>query len=398
MIYLDYAATTPLDKDVLDSMMPYLTDTYGNASSVHTEGRNARLAIERARQLVATFLDCEAKEIVFTASATEANNLAVKGVIDSVRHRFPLSDSLPEIIVSPIEHPCVMESVKHVEALGLAKINWLTVDEYGRVSPDEVLSKITDKTVLVSVMYVNNEIGTIQPIKEISSIIRKVRDTRINSGISLPIYFHSDAVQAVQYLPHSVKELGVDLLSVTSHKLYGPKGAGALYIRAGTQVTRQIDGGGQEYYLRAGTENVAAIVGFGHSVGKIVSDVGAESTRLRELQRFTVQNVLSRVPKSHLSGHPVERAPHIVSFLFEDIDIESLVIALDRKGIATSSGSACSSGVVKQSHVISALNLSFGKTSGPLRLSFGKDTVQVHLEEFVSVLPDIIASLRALEL
>jgi cysteine desulfurase len=398
MIYLDYAATTPLDRDVLDSMMPYLTDTYGNASSVHTEGRNARLAIERARQLVATFLDSEAKEIVFTASATEANNLAIKGVIDSVRQRFHLSELLPEIIVSPIEHPCVMESVKHVETLGLAKIHWLTVDEYGRVSTDEIQSKITDKTVLVSVMYVNNEIGTIQPIKEISSIIRKIRDARINSGVSLPIYFHSDAVQAVQYLPHSVKELGVDLLSVTSHKLYGPKGAGALYIRTGTQVARQVDGGGQEYYLRAGTENVAGIVGFGHSVGKIASDVGAESTRLRELQQFTIQNVLSRVPKSHLSGHPVERAPHIVSFLFEDIDIESLVIALDRKGFGTSSGSACSSGVVKQSHVISALNLSFGKTSGPLRLSFGKDTVQIHLEEFVSVLPDIIASLRALEL
>ncbi len=406
MIYLDNAATTALDAKVLEAMLPYLKEQFGNASSVHTLGRDARMGVERARLQVATALGAQAKDIIFTSSASEANNLAIKGVVESVKRRIERKEvtltGLPEIVASPIEHPCVMESLRHVEALGWAKIIWLPVTEEGLVSVDDVKRLLTENTILVSVMYVNNEIGTIQPIKGIGGLVRQTRWTRLSKGDErsvVPLYFHCDAVQAVQYLECDVNILGVDLLSITGHKLYGPKGAGVLYLRDGVQFIRQIDGGGQEYYKRAGTENVAGIIGLGEAVSKL-GDKSTEYARLQILQKKLIYSVTTTILGAHLTGHPTLRAPHITSFIFENVDGEALIAALDREGLAVSSGSACSSGVVRQSHVIESLSLTGFevKNSAVLRISMGKNTIESDINTLLSVLPPIVHKLRELNL
>lgn len=403
MIYLDNAATTMLDSDILDRMLPYFSEHYGNASSVHTLGRDARMAVERARQQAATALGGQAKDIIFTSSASEANNLAIKGTLEGIRKRFKDFDRefLPEIIASPIEHPCVLESLKHVEQLGWCKVQWLPVNIEGVVSSSDIESRINENTVMVSVMYVNNEIGSVQPVNEIGQLVRKTRWSRLNDSTerhAVPIYFHSDSVQAIQYFETDVNAIGVDLLSLTAHKLYGPKGAGLLYVREGVPVTRQIDGGGQEYYKRAGTENVAAIVGLGESISRIANHKD-EKDRLAVLQNKLIDSVL-KIDKTYLTGPRNLRAPHITSFLFEGVDGESLITALDREGLAVSSGSACSSGVVRQSHVIEALPLTgFDvRKAAALRISCGRHSIDDGIDKFIKVLPSIINKLRELDL
>ncbi len=394
MVYLDNAATTALDSDVLDAMQPYFGEHFGNASSVHAYGREARMAVERARQISADVLGAQAKEIIFTSSATEANNLAIKGTVEWLRDKYPTS--LLEIVASPIEHPCTLESLKHVEKLGWAKIVWLPVSAEGMVSSESVAAAINENTVMVSVMCVNNEIGTVMPLSQIAEEIRRVRKHRGATG--LPLYFHTDAVQAVQYFDCNVDLLGVDLLSLTGHKLYGPKGTGLLCVRDGIQIVRQIDGGGQEYYKRAGTENVAGIVGFAAALQKYAWKESTQFDSLKELQQFLVSEVTNRISESRLTGHFELRAPHITSFIFENVDPEALIIALDREGFAVSSGSACSSGIVRQSHVIESLHLDIAKKSAAVRISTGYQTTKKDIEKFIVALEKNVAQLRDLRL
>jgi cysteine desulfurase len=402
MIYLDNAATTQLSPTVFDAMMPYLKEEYGNASSVHSYGRTARLAIERARGAVAQFLGALDTEIIFTSSATEANNLAIKGVVERVRAEF--SGTELEIVASPVEHPCVMEALRHVEKLGWARIVWLPVDQDGMVSADSVGDAVSESTVLVCVMYVNNEIGSVMPLVEIGGVVREIRNRRMRDarnrgaeGKFLPLYFHTDAVQAIQYFPCLVSGLGVDFLSLTGHKFHGPKGTGVLYVRDGIEIVRQIDGGGQEYYKRGGTENVAGIVGMGAALS-ILREQPKNIEVLRSLQEFLVQFVSENISGAHLTGHATLRAPHITSFVFENVDPEALVISLDREGFAVSSGSACSSGVVKQSHVIEALHLDIPKKSAALRISTTDTTSRSEVEQFTQCLQKTVSSLREMDI
>ncbi|MDQ3098154.1 MAG: cysteine desulfurase [bacterium] len=401
MIYLDNAATTALDPAVLEKMMPYFSGEFGNASSVHSLGRDARMAVERARQQVAGAIGAQAKDVIFTSSATEANNLAIKGVIEGIRRKFG-HEFLPEIIASPIEHPCVMEALRHVESLGWAKIVWLPVDEFGMVSIDTIKSFLTNNTVLISVMFANNEIGTVQPVAEIGAFVRRARLLRFKNAdgkTMIPLYFHCDAVQAIQYFDCDVNAIGIDLLSITGHKIYGPKGSGVLYARDGMPLTRQIDGGGQEYYKRAGTENVAGIVGIGEALNNPRQKEEA-SLRLKILQKELSNDILESNTKVHLTGHAELRAPHITSFLFENVDGEALITALDREGVAVSSGSACSSGVVRQSHVIEALSLTgFDvRKSAALRVSTSKHSTSEDIQKLIALLSPIVSKLRELAL
>jgi cysteine desulfurase len=401
MIYLDNAATTPLDAAIFAKMIPYFSDQFGNASSVHAAGRDARMAVERARQQAASAIGGQVKDIIFTSSATEANNLAIKGTIEGIRKKF--NDSFaPEIIASPIEHPCVMEALRHVESLGWAKIHWLPVDQYGLVSLDSIKSLLSDKTVLISVMFANNEIGTIQPVAEIGALVRQTRLVRFKNAdekTMIPLYFHCDAVQAIQYFECDVNAIGIDLLSLTGHKLYGTKGAGLLYARDGVPLVRQIDGGGQEYYKRAGTENVAGIVGFGEALSYL-NDKEKESSRLRDLQNILIRGILDSNQKVLLTGHTELRAPHITSFLLEAVDGEALITALDREGIAVSSGSASSSGEVRQSHVIEALPLTDFEVrkAAALRISTSKYTQDADIQKLIDRLPAVVSKLRELAL
>lgn len=404
MIYLDYAATTPLSDSVIETMKPYFDGRFGNASSVHTFGREARMSIERARNGIASALRVEQGEILFMGSATEANNLVVKGVVEKVRDgvlqgKFAgfAQNDLPEVIVSAIEHPCVMEAARHLERLGWAKIHWLAVDSDGRVIIDDLAKAISDKTVLVSLMYVNNEIGSVQPVREIGETVRHARRERLKTGSPLPLYFHTDAVQAVQYFDCKPGLLGVDLMTLAPHKCYGPKGIGVLYKNQQVLLTRQIDGGGQEYYQRAGTENLSLIEGA--SVALIDSfdsaSQGVESQRLFALQQQLCETITQTVDQIYIVGTTDKRAPHIVNIIVKNCDSEALIASLDRQGFAVSSGSACSSGVVKTSHVIDALGLGI-EHYAPVRVSMGKETSSDEISLFCRALVSSVTTIRNL--
>lgn len=401
MIYLDYAATTPISEDVLENMKPYLTGFYGNASSVHSLGRESRMVIERARQNIASSLGVDQGEILFTGSASEANNLVVKGVVEKVRSKFQhlltVGSRLPEMIVSSIEHPCIMEAVRHVEALGWARVSWLEVNKDGVVDPRTIEEKMNENVVLVSVMFVNNEIGSVQPIKEISAIVNREKKSRKNLELSLPIYFHTDAVQAVQYFDCSPLSTGVDLITLAPHKCYGPKGIGVLYKKSDVLISRQIDGGGQEYYYRAGTENISQIVGAAGAIQNAIESAkkGDERLRLIELRSLLCSGIENLIVDSHLIGNSDTSSPHILNIVVNNCDAEALIAALDRAGFAVSSGSACSSGVVKKSHVIEALGLGYDHYA-PLRISLGKDTNHDEIALFIDALPALVHKIRDL--
>jgi len=382
-IYLDHAATTAVDPEVVRAMRPYWTEKPGNASSVHRWGREAREAVEKARGEIARILNCQSEEVIFTSGATESNNLALKGVVEAS------SLKRPHLVVSPIEHHCVLDAAQHLEKQGV-EVTWLPVDRHGLVDPRDVGKSIRKNTVLVSVMWGNNEVGTVEPIGEIASEIAAFRS---RSESSFP-YFHTDAVQAIQYLDIDVQKLGVDLLSLSAHKFYGPKGVGMLYIRQGTKLTRQRDGGGQEFGLRAGTENVAGIVGMAAALKKVAAERSRAALRISQLCDRLIAGVLEKVPDSYLTGHPDKRLPHIASFIIEGVEGEALLLMLDQAGVAASSGSACTSGLLEPSHVLTAMGIPPEAAHGSLRLSLGKSTTGADVDYVLEKLPGVVKRLR----
>ena len=377
-IYLDYAATTPTHPEVVKVMLPYFTDVFGNPSSIYSYGQEAKGAIEEARVKVADLIGARGEEIVFTSGGTEADNFALKGVA------FANETKGNHIITSSIEHHAVIETCKFLKRRGF-RVTYLPVDEYGRIDPDDVREAITNKTILISVMQASNEMGTIEPIAEIGRIAREAG-----------IYFHTDAVQAVGHIPVDVNELEVDLLSMSAHKLYGPKGVGALYIRKGTKLIPFMHGGGQERRRRASTENVPGIVGLGKAVELAQQDMGEEAERLTYLRDQLIKGLLERIDHTRLNGHPLKRLPNNVNVSVDYVEGESMLLNLDLEGICASTGSACSSASLEPSHVLLALGLSPEQAHGSLRFSLGKWTGGEEIERVLEVLPRVIAKLRAM--
>jgi cysteine desulfurase len=376
-IYLDHAATTALDARVLDAMLPYLTSEYGNASSIYTLGRHAMQAIDSAREQVADILGCRPTEVTFTGCGSESDNLAIKGIA------FNSQKKGNHLITSPIEHDAVLHTCQYLERFGF-KTTYVPVDTYGRIDPDDVERAITDQTILVSIMYANNEVGTIEPIAEIGRICRARK-----------IPFHVDAVQAGGSLPLDVSELNVDLLSLSAHKFYGPKGVGILYARQGVRLLPQLQGGSQERGRRAGTENVAGIVGAATALRLAYEDLPKVLPRIIALRDRLIAGVLA-IPGSQLTGHPTERLPNNASFVFEGVEGESILLSLDLLGIAASTGSACTSGSVDPSHVLLAMHLPVELAHGSLRLTLGKDNTDADVDTILAALPGIIEKLRLL--
>ena len=376
--YLDYAATTPTRPEVVKAMLGYFTDAFGNPSSIYSCGQKAKGAVEDARGKVATLIDARDEEIVFTSGGTEADNFAIKGVA------FANESKGNHIITSSIEHHAVIETCNFLEGRGF-RITYLPVDKYGLVDPDDVKQAITDKTLLISVMHASNEIGTIEPIAEIGKIAREAR-----------VYFHTDAVQTLGHIPRDVNKLGVDLLSMSAHKLYGPKGVGALYIRKGTRLVPFMHGGEQERRRRASTENVPSIVGFGTAAELAQPGMDGETKRLTYLRDQLIKGLLERIDHTHLNGHPFERLPNNVNVSVDYVEGESMVLNLDLDGICISTGSSCSSSSLEPSHVLLATGLSPEQTHGSLRFSLGKWTTEEDISRVLEVLPRIIAKLRAI--
>src|SRR5579859_1135606 len=376
-IYLDHAATTALDPRVLDAMIPYFTTQYGNASSIYTLGRHAMQALDRAREQVAEIIHSRPTEIAFVGGGSESDNLAIKGMAFAARKKGN------HIITSSIEHHAVLHTCQYLERFGFT-VTYLPVDEYGRVSPDDVKRAITDQTTLVSIMYANNEIGTIEPIAEIGRICRARK-----------IPFHVDAVQAGGAIPIDVTALNVDLLSLSAHKFYGPKGLGILYNRQGARLLPQLQGGSQERGKRAGTENVAGIVGAATALRLAYEELLEVTPRIQKMRDRLIENILT-IPGSSLTGHPTERLPNNASFVFEGVEGESVLLNLDLLGIAASTGSACTSGSVDPSHVLLAMQVPIELAHGSLRLTLGKDNTGEDVDTLLNVLPGIIEKVRAL--
>lgn len=376
-IYLDHAATTPTDPAVVAKMLPYFSETFGNPSSIYALGRRSHQVLDEAHALVAQALNCRPTEIIFTGGGSEADNLAIKGVALAARRRGM------HVVTSAIEHHAVLHTCQFLEQQGL-EVTYLPVDGFGRIDPSQVAAALRDDTALVTLMYANNEVGTIQPIAEIGALCRARR-----------IPFHVDAVQAGPTLDLDVQRLNVDLLSLSAHKFYGPKGVGVLYVRQGTRLQPQILGGSQERNRRAGTENVPGIVGAGEALRLARHDRDAESARLVRLRDRLIEGVL-RLPDTRLTGHPTDRLPNSASFAFAGIEGESLLLNLDLLGIAASSGSACTTGAVEPSHVLTAMGLSADEARGHLRLTLGRSTTDADIDTVLQALPDILERLRAL--
>jgi len=379
VIYFDHSATTALDPEVLQAMTPYLTEEFGNASSVYGLGQRARQAIDQARDEVAAFYGVQAKEVIFTSGGTEGDNLALRGV--AYRNR----DRGQHLITSTIEHDAVLRSADGLEAEGF-EVTRLPVDRHGLVDPNDLARALRKDTVLVSIMHANNEIGTIEPLAELVAV------TRAHSSA----YFHTDAVQSTGKIRTRVDELGVDLLSMSAHKLHGPKGAGCLIVRSGVRLEPQMLGGGHERNRRAGTENVAGIAGLAKAITIADRDMVTNAEHTTRLRDRLIDSVLDRIPHSELTGHPTRRLPHHASFLFQGVEGESLLLQLDMEGIAASSGSACTSGSLEASHVILALGYARERALGSLRLSLGKGNTEAEVELLLDRLPGMVARLRAM--
>lgn len=383
-IYLDYAATSPVKPEVLKAMEPYFSDKFGNPSSLHIFGQEAKAAIDKVREEVARFLNCKPTEIIFTSGGTESDNLAVRGAVQSAPFL------LPHIITSAIEHHAVLHTCQDLEKIGLAEVTYLPVNQYGQVSVEDVKKAIKENTVLVSIMYANNEIGTIEPIREIGKMIEKENQSRES-----PILFHTDAVQAIGYLNCDVKYLHIDMLSLSAHKFGGPKGVGALYKKDGIVLSPQITGGGQEYKIRAGTENVAGIVGLGKAISLLMAEnYDLKIKKIARLRDRLISGILKNIPRVLLTGHPSQRLPNCASFCFEDIEGESILISLDLEGVAASSGSACTSGSLEPSHVLVACGIDRRLIQGSLRLTLGELTTEEEIDYVLKVLPKIVKKLR----
>lgn len=373
-IYLDYASTTPVDKRVAKAMLPFISENFGNTMSLHSFGQDAKLALEQSRQTLANLINAEPEEIIFTSSATESNNMALKGV----------ALSLPKgkhIVISAIEHPCIEESAKWLARQGF-KITKIGVDKYGMVNPKDVEAAIRPETILVSIIFASNEIGTIQPIAEIGKICRK-------KGI----YFHTDAAQALGKVPIDVKKLNVDLLTASSHKMHGPKGAGLLYAKKGIKIEPILHGGGQENGLRSSTVNIPAVVGFAKAAEICQKEMKKESARQIKMRDSLIKGLL-KIKGCNLNGHPKKRLPNNVNVWFSFVEGESLIIQLDMHGVACSTGSACSSIKLEPSPVLLATGLKPQEAHGSLRISFGRFTKQADVKYLLKILPGIIKQLR----
>lgn len=374
-IYLDNAATTPVDREVIEEMLPYFTQKYGNASSLHSFGREARDAIERSRERVAELIGAKSEEIIFTAGGTESDNIAIKGIA--------FRKGKGHIITSQIEHPAVMATCQHLERKGF-DVTYLPVDRYGMVNPEDVENAIRDDTILLTIMHANNEIGTIEPIEQIARIAKE-------RGIP----FHTDAVQSVGKIPVDVSKLDVDMLSISSHKIYGPKGVGALFIKEGLSLEPVMHGGGHEKGLRPSTENVPGIVGLGKACELAESRMEEDMKNMIRLRNKLVEGVLE-IEESYLNGHPEKRLPNNAHFRFEAVEGESLLLSLDDKGIAGSTGSACSSKKLKPSHVLLAIGLNEVQAHGSLRLTLGRENTEEEIDYVIETLPEIVEKLRAM--
>jgi cysteine desulfurase len=377
-IYLDHAATTPTHPQVVQAMLPYFADTFGNPSSIHSLGQETRAAVEEARGAIASLIGAEAEEIVFTSGGTEADNLAVKGVAFANRNRGN------HIITTAIEHHAVLEPCKFLAEQGF-EVTHVPVDRQGLVDPEDVRKAVTDKTILISMMHANNEIGTIQPIAEIGRIAHK-------RGIC----FHTDAVQTVGHVPIDVDQIDADLLAMSAHKLYGPKGIGALYIRKGTRISPFMHGGGQERGRRASTENVPAIVGFGKAAEIARREVSREIKQVTLLRDKLIQGLIERIEGVHLNGHPSLRLPNNANISVASVEGEAMVVSLDLEGIAASTGSACTSSALEASHVLLAIGLAGELTHGSLRFTLGRETTEEEVGRVLELLPRIVTRLRAI--
>jgi cysteine desulfurase len=375
-VYLDHAATTPIHPEVVEAMLPYLRDGFGNPSSLHHWGVQAKEAMDRARESVAALLGAQPEEVIFTGCGSESDNLAIFGTA------YQKQDRGRHIITSAIEHHAVLHACQALEKRGWP-VTYLPVDEYGLVDPAAVAKAITDQTVLVTIMHANNEVGTIEPIAEIGAICKE-------KGVT----FHVDAVQTVGHIPTDVNELNCDLLALSAHKFHGPKGVGALYLRKGTKVVPLIYGGGHERGLRSGTENVAGIVGTGKAAELMRAEMPTEMPRLTELRDATYAGLQERIPDLLRTGHPTRRLPNNVSVCIRYIEGESMLLNLDMQGIGASSGSACTSGTLDPSHVLLAMGLPHEIAHGSLRLTTGRDTTREDMDYLLDVLPPIVEKLR----
>jgi cysteine desulfurase len=377
-VYMDHAATTAVDPRIVDAMLPYFTKQYGNASSVHQPGQIARQAIESARETVANILGATPTEIIFTSCGTESDNLALRG--------SALAQGMGggHLITSSIEHHAVEYTCRQLEQVFGYHVTYLPVDRYGMVDPDDVARAITDETVLISIMYANNEVGTIEPIAEIGRMAQ-----------ARGIVFHTDAVQAAGYLDLNVDQLHVDMLSLSGHKFHAPKGVGILYVRQGTPLMPTQTGGAQERQMRAGTENVPYIVGIAKALELAYADSDGNK-QVQALRDRLIAGVLSTIPDAYLTGHPQERLPNSASFVFEGIDGESILLQLDLQGVAASTGSACTSGAEEPSHVLAAMGIEERLARSSLRLTLGRDNTAEDIEHVLAVLPGIVRRLRDL--
>ena len=377
-VYLDHSATTRTDEDVARLMVEYMTDLYGNPSSVHSFGRVTRKAVEEAREKTARAIGAEPNEIIFTSGGTEADNLAIRGVAYANKKRGN------HIITTSIEHHAVLDTCKSLEREGF-QVTYVPVDEEGLIKLEELKKAITDQTILISVMHANNEIGTIQPIREIGALAKE-------KGI----YFHSDTVQSLGKIPVNVNDLNIDLLAVSAHKFYGPKGIGCMYMRKGVRLLPIIFGGAQERKRRPGTENVPGIVGFGMAVEKAISLLNEQIPYQTRLRDRLISGIKEKIDYVQLNGHPTQRLPNNVNLSFRFIEGESLLLSLDMKGIAASSGSACTSGSLDPSHVLLAIGLPHEIAHGSLRMTLGKDNTEEQIDYVIEVLPEIVDRLRAM--
>lgn len=377
-VYLDNAATTALSPKVLEKMMPYLTDIYGNASSPHSFGQTARIGVEHAREQVARAINADPSEIVFTGCGTESDNTVLFGVAERYAKKGD------HIITTNVEHHAILHSCAALEKKGI-KVTYLPVDKDGLVTPEQVRDAITDKTILVSVMFANNEVGTIMPIPEIAAVCHE-------KGV----LFHTDAVQAAGHIPIDVKAMGIDMLSISGHKFHGPKGVGMLYERKGIRLPSYIIGGEQEKGRRAGTENVAGIVGLGEALELAVTNMSETSARMTRMRDRLIEGIEATIPEVKLNGHRTKRLPNNVNFSIKYIEGESILLMLDMAGIAASSGSACTSGSLDPSHVLLALGLTHEVAHGSVRLTLGDDTTDEDIDYVLETLPKVAHRLRAM--
>ena len=376
-IYLDHAATTYVDERVKESMDKYFSDEYGNPGSFNTVGLRAKNAMDESRETISKILNCTPQEIIFTGSGTESINLAIKGFVRANKSKGN------HIITQKTEHEAVLETCHYLEKEEGLKVTYLDVDEFGLIKLDELEKEITKETILVSIMYANNEIGTVQNIKEISEICKKHK-----------IKFHTDACQAAGYLDINVQNLGIDLMSLNGSKLYGPKGIGLLYVKKGTMLKPIIHGGGQEFGLRSGTENIPYIVGFAKALEIAQREKDVEVMRLINLRDYLINNVLENIPKTFLNGHPSSRLPNNANITFLDVEGEAIMLMMNEYGICASSGSACTSKSLDPSHVILAIGLPYEAAHGSLRFTLGKESTEEDVNKVLEVLPDIVDKLR----